>query len=743
MRLIVRLLALSLTIHARLESKSINGEKSSLKHSARCFFHHFSTHAQNINHLIMSEEDNQEEEVFGDGEDDDDDRTSRRWEKNEMKREEDKYTLSELIGIGSFGAVYKASKMRTEKEDKDDETEEEVAIKILPFFDNNVNKKPTTIEDNEDDDDDALMKQQKDGMRRDIEKEIEVLHASKHENVTKYFKSFVTANCSQVWIVMEFCGGGSVRDILNAFLVSKVVNKGFREDVVAYVSFGALSGLQYLHENGRIHRDIKCGNILLTRRGEVKLADFGVATQLQEGANERAKTFVGTPHWMAPEVISSEGNNGGGGEEKSTSGKDKRSKKFSRPSSSFGQGYDGKADVWALGISAIEMAEMHPPRHDVHPMRVIFQIAVDASPELNRRGEWSLAFHDFIAQALKRDPRGRASAQALRRHEFFKNAKIKAGGDWRAARRVLVEELIPLGVSHKKEKLEEKYGGLDPNVDAYMTLLMKGALGGGGQRRLSQYSNKEGSDYSSSDTLRKSNSGSDIRDYGTMIYRSNRSVGSVGRNAKEDKMSKTHAPPPVLSSSLPHKHHHGENKTSAEILSAALNDPSILNKVNEDSSTGEGSTSLLAQNQLKSGMPIEELQRMVLGRDEKEDVDRERLRLKAIKNFQKDALLRECLEFARTKKTTDSGTHDVKQFASVASAARQFFKLFGLLDVDERCNNSENSDDLESEDEIDEETKRRNKSRLKDETEDAKRLLDRASDIEKELLAFERSPFDF
>ena len=674
---------------------------------------------------MSDNQEDQDEEVFG--EDDADVRTSSRWEKKKEKREEEKYALSELIGIGSFGAVYKASMMRTEKDEKEDDDDEEVAIKILPFFDNNSNKKLTPIED-EENDDDALMKQQKDGMRRDIEKEIEVLHASKHENVTKYFKSFVTSNCSQVWIVMEFCGGGSVRDILNAFLVSKVVNKGFREDVVAYVCFGALSGLQYLHENGRIHRDIKCGNILLTRRGEVKLADFGVATQLQEGANERAKTFVGTPHWMAPEVISSEGNNGGGGEEKSNSGTDKRSKQFSRSSSSFGQGYDGKADVWALGISAIEMAEMHPPRHDVHPMRVIFQIAVDASPELNRRGEWSLAFHDFIAQALKRDPRGRASAQALRRHEFFKNAKIKAGGDWRLARRVLVEELIPLGVSHKKEKLEEKYGGLDPNVDAYMTLLMKGTLGGGGQRRLSQYSNKEGSDYSSSDTLRKSNSGSDIRDYGTMIYRSNRSVGSVGRNAKEDKMSKTHAAPPlVLSSSLPHKHHHGENKTSAEILSAALNDPSILNKVNEDSSTGEASTSLLAQDQLKSGLPIEELQRMVLGRDEKEDVDRERLRLKAIKNFQKDALLRECLEFARTRKTADLGAHDVKDLALVASAARQFFKLFGLLDDNERYNNSENSDDLESE----------------DETEDAKRLLDRASDIEKELHSNSHSPFDF
>ena len=688
-------------------------------------FSPFFLHAYTSIVVMSDNQEDQDEEVFG--EEDTDDRTSPRREKKKEKREEEKYTLSELIGIGSFGAVYKASMMRTEKDEKEDDDEEEVAIKILPFFDNNSNKKLTPIED-EENDDDALMKQQKDGMRRDIEKEIEVLHASKHENVTKYFKSFVTSNCSQVWIVMEFCGGGSVRDILNAFLVSKVVNKGFREDVVAYVCFGALSGLQYLHENGRIHRDIKCGNILLTRRGEVKLADFGVATQLQEGANERAKTFVGTPHWMAPEVISSEGNNGGGGEEKSNSGTDKRSKQFSRSSSSFGQGYDGKADVWALGISAIEMAEMHPPRHDVHPMRVIFQIAVDASPELNRRGEWSLAFHDFIAQALKRDPRGRASAQALRRHEFFKNAKIKAGGDWRLARRVLVEELIPLGVSHKKEKLEEKYGGLDPNVDAYMTLLMKGALGGGGQRRLSQYSNKEGSDYSSSDTLRKSNSGSDIRDYGTMIYRSNRSVGSVGRNAKEDKMSKTHAPLPlVLSSSLPHKHHHGENKTSAEILSAALNDPSILNKVNEDSSTGEASTSLLAQNQLKSGLPIEELQRMVLGRDEKEDVDRERLRLKAIKNFQKDALLRECLEFARTRKTADLGAHDVKDLALVASAARQFFKLFGLLDDNERYNNSENSDDLESE----------------DETEDAKRLLDRASDIEKELHSNSHSPFDF
>ena len=206
----------------------------------------------------------------------------------------------------------------------------------------------------------------------------------------------------------------------------------------------------YLHQSGRIHRDIKCGNILLTRDGEVKLADFALLTQLQEDANERAKTFVGTPHWMAPEVISSDGGGGGkkknatitnstkrtrreyrkriavmtmmviiiiiiiiiaaapnreeettrlssakklffkisssmkSGDVKNTNDKDKNeSKKNDRSKApSSGQGYDGKADIWALGISAIEMAETHPPRHDVHPMRVIFQIAVDASPEL-------------------------------------------------------------------------------------------------------------------------------------------------------------------------------------------------------------------------------------------------------------------------------------------------------------------------------------------------------------------------
>jgi len=672
----------------------------------------------------------------------------------------DAYALGELIGIGSFGAVYKAFFLRGGDDDDDDgeenddfigdetmtmfgnENEREKrlrrrghsrAIKILPFVENNAgNNNNNTLasssennnNNNNNNEREFILSNQK--RREEIEKEIRVLELCDHPNVTKYHQSFVTPNLAQVWIVMEYCGGGCVRDALNAR------TEGFREDVIAYVCDCALSGLQYLHEHGRIHRDIKCGNILLTRDGEVKLGDFGVATQLQEGANERAKTFVGTPHWMAPEVISSEGGGSGGdgsGGQKEREGgkKNKKNDGASKSASaSAGQGYDGKADVWALGISAIEMAEMHPPRHDVHPMRVIFQIAVDASPELKHRDEWSLAFHDFIAQALKRDPRGRASAQALRRHEFFKNAKRRRGeGDWRAARRILAEELIPLGILHKKEKLEEKYGGLDPKDDAYLALFMKGALSGGGHRH-SHYSNRGSSDHSSSGTLRKSNSGSDIRDYGTMIYRSNRSVGSLGRGVKEDKLSKKNA-----SASLPPEHLHGVNKTSAEILSAALNDPSILDVVNKDSSSKEGTSSASTEEQiqLKSGLPIEDLQRMVLGRDENEDRDREKLRAKAVKNFQRDALLRECLEFARTKKTMDLGVHDVKPFASVASAARQFFNQFGLDDSD---------DDAENDD-VDEETKRQNRQR-KDETA-AKRLLDRALEIEAELA--ERSPFDF
>ena len=247
----------------------------------------------------------------------------------------DAYALHELLGTGSFGAVYKAfafsssarkregsreedhhhQQQQQHREDEDDRTT--CAIKILPFsvessssassFQHHNHQSTLGNNNNHNNNNNSLDTTNK-RRREDVEKEIRVLETCDHRHVTRYYRSFVTPNLEQIWIVMEYCGGGSVRDVLNAR------TEGLREEGVAYVCDCALSGLNYLHQSGRIHRDIKCGNILLTRDGEVKLADFGVATQLQEDANERAKTFVGTPHWMAPEVISSDG--GGGGKKK-------------------------------------------------------------------------------------------------------------------------------------------------------------------------------------------------------------------------------------------------------------------------------------------------------------------------------------------------------------------------------------------------------------------------------------------
>ncbi|KAI7750881.1 hypothetical protein M8C21_026665 [Ambrosia artemisiifolia] len=189
-------------------------------------------------------------------------------------------------------------------------------------------------------------------------------------------------------IVMEYCGGGSVADLMN------VTDEPLEECQIAYICKEALKGLSYLHSIFKVHRDIKGGNILLTEQGEVKLGDFGVAAQLTRTMSKR-NTFIGTPHWMAPEVIQE-----------------------SR--------YDGKVDVWALGVSAIEMAEGLPPRSNVHPMRVLFMISIEPAPMLEDKEKWSLVFHDFIAKCLTKDPRIRPTASELLKHKFIEKCKIGA-----------------------------------------------------------------------------------------------------------------------------------------------------------------------------------------------------------------------------------------------------------------------------------------------------------------------------